>query len=227
MKKLIYLNLVLIVFFCGCRAIDGGSTYFPNYAEKSALGAARVLASPVSMVGFTCAEIEDTYPASTILFPLMACYTIPAGAVAMCGDILVGTAEMLTCTQCTSVRYPWESFSVDETKEWRENSRAVGLVMAGIMLEATAETLNQQNSSSSTTTTTQNTTYNQSNNNNNNNNVSNQSKKYKPRPRVKHSYCHGTGICQGCHGKGYVGKDMRCTMCYGSGRCVCGDGWAN
>lgn len=224
MKKLIYLNLVLIMFFCGCRAIDGGTTYFPTYAEKSALGAARILASPVSMVGFTSAEIEDKYPASAILFPFMACYTIPAGAVAMCEDILVGTVEMLTCTQCTDIRYPWESFSVEDTKEWRDNSRAVGLVMAGILLEATAEALKEQGSSTNTTDT-QNVSYTQSNNNNNNNNNNVSQKKYKPRPRVQHSYCHGTGKCQGCHGKGYVGKDMRCTMCYGSGNCVCHGGW--
>ena len=223
MKKYIYLNLIWVMFICGCRSIDSGVTYFPNYAEKSALGAARLLASPVSMVGFTSAEIEDKYPASTILFPFMACYTIPTGAVAMCGDILVGTVEMLTCTQFTDIRYPWESFSVDDTKEWRDTGRAAGLITAGTLLLATAVVLNEP-SSSLNTTSKQNVLYIRSSNNNSTN-VS--QKKYKPLPRVKHSYCHGTGKCQGCHGKGSVGKDMTCPMCHGSKRCVCGNGWAN
>lgn len=49
------------------------------------------------------------------------------------------------------------------------------------------------------------------------------------KPRVKHSYCHGSGICQICKGKGRVGADMKCTGCGGTGRCrAChGSGWAN
>ena len=49
------------------------------------------------------------------------------------------------------------------------------------------------------------------------------------KPRMKHSYCHGSGICQICKGKGYVGADMKCTGCGGTGRCqAChGSGWAN
>jgi len=54
-------------------------------------------------------------------------------------------------------------------------------------------------------------------------------KKSAVKPRVKHSYCHGTGDCQICKRKGYVGTNIKCTGCGGSGRCrACrGTGWAN
>ena len=76
----------------------------PNALERQGLAFSRILCSPLNMVGFTAAECENIGGASVILFPVICCWTIPAGAIAMTGDVITGTFEMLFWHQFKNVR---------------------------------------------------------------------------------------------------------------------------
>ena len=138
-RHFVLICLLAVLCLTGCRAIDGGVTYSPTLVEREGLALSRIVCSPVNMCGFFCAEVKDCYPHSTYLFPFMLCYTIPAGALATVGDIVTGTMEMLSGQQCTQVCYPWESFDLESSAEWRKNSREIFVVAMAAACEAAAE----------------------------------------------------------------------------------------
>ena len=213
--------MAIVIAFTGC-VTDGDvsevrkSYYETGIAEREGLALARIVTSPYSIVGFTYADCKRAGAWAPILFPFDLLKTVPAGCLAAGADILTGTTELLTFHQFKDVSYPWESFDKEKSDKWGEPV----LVVYACALAGAAEGLANSSSGyspthSSTTTTTS-------------NGGGSSSGGYKPKPRVKHSYCHGTGTCQICHGKGTVGTGKRC-ICGGSGRCsACnGTGYAN
>lgn len=135
-----------VVFFTSSCTSMGNGGFGSEIMRREGMAASRILASPLNMIGFSYAEIKEHAPTSVVLSPLVLCYTIPAGAVAMCKDILVGFAEMFTGQQFESVMYPWDSFDIDETKEWRDYSRGVCIALGLVALEATIDTLRNRDS---------------------------------------------------------------------------------
>lgn len=211
MKK----NLMVIAIcaaLAGC-VTDGSvsevrkSHYETEIAEREGLALARIVTSPYSIVGFTYADCKRAGAWAPILFPFDLLKTVPAGCLAAGADIMTGTAELLTFHQFKDVSYSWESFDKAKSDKWGEPV----LVVYACALAGAAEGLASSAGSYSSTTHSS-TTATASNNG------SSSSGGRNPKPRVKHSYCHGTGTCQICHGKGTVGAGKRC-ICGGSGRC--------
>ena len=192
------------------------SYYEPGIAEREGLALSRIVTSPYSIVGFTYADCKRAGAWAPLLFHFDLLKTVPAGCLAASADILTGTTELLTFHQFKDVSYPWESFDKEKSDKWGKPV----LVVYACALAGAAEGL--ANSSGSYSTTYSSTTTTTSSDG------SSSSGGYKPKPRVKHSYCHGTGRCQICHGNGKVGAGKRC-VCGGSGRCsACGGtGYAN
>lgn len=188
----------------------------PNAFERQGLAFSRILCSPLNMVGFTAAECENIGGASVILFPVICCWTIPAGAIAMTGDVITGTFEMLFWQQFKNVRYPWDSFNYEAAKPYCDFTKTLLIVGLAATAEGAAQGAADSISggSSSYSPSYSNSSY--------------SSSRSKERPRVKHSSCRGTGTCNICKGKGYVGTNKRC-VCGGSGICrPCGgSGYAN
>ena len=134
----------MMLFTTGCASMESGD-FWSELGRKEGMAASRVLASPLSMVGFSSAEIQEYAPTSFYLSPFILCYTLPAGAVAMCEDILTGCTEMLLGMQFTDVMYPWESFDMVKTKGWRDQSREIFLEACLAALEGASTALNEQN----------------------------------------------------------------------------------
>ena len=223
MKRSCFMAIAMGVALAGC-VTDGDvaevrrSYYEPGIAEREGLALSRIATSPYSIVGFTYADCKRAGACAPILLPFDLLKTVPAGCLAAVADILTGTTELLTFHQFKDVSYSWESFDKTKSDKWGEPV----LVVYACALAGAAEGLANSSSSSyssahtSTTTTTSNS-------------GGQSSGGYKPKPRVKHSYCHGTGTCQICHGKGTVAGGSKKCVCGGSGRCsACnGTGYAN
>ena len=151
MKKRQYLLVLvmacLLLFVTSCTSTGNGD-FFTELSQREGMAAGRLLASPLNMVGFSYAEIQEYAPTSVLLFPFVLCYTVPAGAVAMCGDILTGCAEMISGQQFDDVMYPWDSFDLARTKGWRDQSREIFLDACLAALEGAGEALNEQSNAS-------------------------------------------------------------------------------
>ncbi|MBQ7693900.1 MAG: hypothetical protein IJT50_02135 [Lentisphaeria bacterium] len=130
-KFFLHTGLILCIFFTtctGCSTVNETSddsnqaaekvSSGPNALERQGLAFSRILCSPLNMIGFTAAECKNIGGASVILFPFICCWTIPAGAIAMTGDVITGTFEMLFWHQFTSVKYPWDSFDYEVAKPY-------------------------------------------------------------------------------------------------------------
>lgn len=202
------------------------SYYEPGICEREGLALARILTSPYNMVGHTYGEYRrwcEEYPLRSIALPLVS---IPSGCLAACADILTGTTEMLTFQQFKSVSYPWESFDKAKSKKWAEPV-IITYAVAAVALAACAAAENDCDCDAppppppppghdSVAPT------------------GGRASGSHAKQRVRHSSCNGTGKCNICHGKGYLGNDpknsrLRCRGCGGSGRCrPCGGtGYAN
>lgn len=219
-KKIFLLTLFIACIICfattGC--VTTGNTGYsdsetteevssePNALERQGLAFSRILCSPLNMVGFTAAECENIGGASVILFPFICCWTLPAGAIAMSGDVITGTFEMLFWQQFKNVRYPWDSFTYEAAKPYCDFTKTLLIIGLTAAAEGAAQGAADSISggSSSYSPSYSNSSY--------------SSSRRKERPRVKHSSCRGTGRCNICKGKGYVGTNKRC-VCGGSGIC--------
>lgn len=223
MKRSGFMAIAMGIVFAGC-VTDGNVSevrknyYEPGMAEREGLALSRILTSPYSIVGFTYADCKRAGTWAPILFPFDLLKTVPAGCLAAGADILTGTTELLTFHQFKDVSYPWESFDKRKSDKWGEPV----LCVYACALAGAAEGLANSSSSSYNSTYTPPTT-----------STANNGGSYpggrKPKPRVKHSYCHGTGTCQICHGKGTVAGGSKKCVCGGSGRCIAcnGTGYAN
>ena len=190
----------------------------PNALERQGLAFSRILCSPLNMLGFTVAECENIGGASVILFPFICCWTLPAGAIATTGDVITGTFEILFWHQFKSVRYPWDSFNYEAAKPYCDFTKALLIIGLSAAAQGAAEGVSGGTPSRSPT-------YSGSYYSNS---------PSKERVRVRHSSCNGTGVCNICKGKGYLGNDpdnarLRCRGCGGSGNCSpCrGSGYVN
>lgn len=191
------------------------SWYEPSVFEREGLALARIVTSPYSIVGFTYADCKKFGAAGVLVAPFDLLLTAPAGCLAACADILTGTGELLTFHQFKSVSYPWESFDREKSKTWEEPVVIMYCAaLAGAAAGAADALIGGSGSTSSSSYVPS---------------ESSGGGGGKARPRVQHSYCHGSGICQICKGKGHVGAGMKCTGCGGTRRCrAChGSGWAN
>lgn len=206
----------------GSEITTGEVSTEPNALERQGLAFSRIICSPLNMVGFTAAECKNIGGASVILFPFICCWTIPAGAIAMTGDVAAGTFEMLFWQQFKKVRYPWDSFDYEAAKPYCDFTKKLLIVGLTAAAEGAAQGAVDSISGKSSSYSR---SYSRS---------SYSSSRSKTRSRVKHSSCHGTGTCNICKGKGYLGNDpdntrLRCRGCGGSGSCrPCGgSGFAN
>lgn len=222
-QKILSLGVLLlcVIFLAcsGCRSVEtAGSTentteessYDPNPMERQGLAFSRMLCSPLNLLGFTVAECENIGSASIILFPFICCWTIPAGAIAMTGDIITGTTEMLFWQQFKTVRYPWDSFNYEAAKPYCDFTKILFLAALAGAAEGTAQGTADAVVASNT----------------------DHSPSYTPAPsgncsrrqsRSSSSYTRSSGPCRICRGKGYLGNDpnnsrLRCRGCGGSGR---------
>lgn len=182
----------------------------PNALERQGLAFSRILCSPLNMVGFTAAECENIGGASVILFPVICCWTIPAGAIAMTGDVITGTFEMLFWQQFKNVRYPWDSFTYEAAKPYCDFTKA--LLIAGLI--GAAEGAAQGAADAATESVTGSSSYTPA--------PSYSSSSSRRRSSSSSSY-KSSGICHICKGKGHLGNDpdnirLRCRGCGGSGR---------
>lgn len=210
----LFLAVCMICFACtGCVSTgdmgDSGSSTGqvssePGALERQGLAFSRIICSPLNMVGFTVAECENIGGASAILFPFICCWTIPAGALAMTGDVITGTFEMLFWQQFKSVTYPWDSFNYEAAKPYCDFTKALLVAALTGAAEGAVEGAVSGATGSSSSYTSSSSSYSGSS-----------SKRF---ARAKHSSCRGTGICNICKGKGRVGADKRC-VCGGSGIC--------
>jgi len=185
----------------------------PNALARQGLAFSRIICSPLNMVGFTVAECENIGGASVILFPIICCWTIPAGAIAMTGDVITGLFEMLFWQQFKNVTYPWDSFDYEIARPYCNFTKTLLIVgLAGAAEGATQGAIDGISGGSSSYTPTQNYSG---------------SQKSRYRPKVRHSSCGGTGKCNICKGRGSVGG--KTCVCGGSGLCrPCGgSGYAN
>ena len=217
--QLILIFSVICFFSTGCRSMDDTGSYenrteesssLPNPLERQGLAFSRILCSPLNMLGFTVAECKNMGGASVILFPFICCWTIPAGAIAMSGDVITGTFEMLVWQQFKSVRYPWDSFNYEAAKPYCDVSKTLLLVaLAGAADGASQYTADSASSRYASHSGSHASCSSSSHSSHSGSRI---------RPRVMHSSCHGTGRCNICKGKGYVGANKRC-ICGGSGIC--------
>lgn len=194
------------------------SYYETGIMEREGLALARIVTSPYSIVGFTYADCKRMGNYWPLVLPFDLLRTVPAGTFAACADILTGTTEFLTFHQFKSVSYPWESFDKAKADKWGDPILEIYLAA----LAGGAEGLANASTSSSSSYT-----YTSSSQPANNGN----SASHKVKPRVSHSWCHGSGRCQSCNGRGTINTKprMRCRTCGGSGNCPgChGRGYAN
>lgn len=202
------------------------SWYETGILEREGLALARVVTSPYSIVGFTYADCKKLGAASVLLLPFDLLLTVPAGCLAACADILTGTGELLAFHQFKDVSYPWESFDREKSKEWE---RPV-IVMYCAALAGAAEGTASALAGGSGRASSSSTSYHASDTANDTASETGA----KPKPRLKHSSCNGSGKCHICRGRGFLGSDpgnsrLRCRGCGGTGNCrACnGTGYAN
>ena len=182
----------------------------PNALERQGLAFSRILCSPLNMVGFTAAECENIGGASVILFPFICCWTLPAGAIAMTGDVITGTFEMLFWHQFKNVRYPWDSFTYEAAKPYCDFTKA--LLIAGLI--GATEGAAQGAAEAATESVTSSSSYTPA--------PSYSTSSSRRRSRSSSSY-KSSGVCHICNGRGHLGNDpnnsrLRCRGCGGSGR---------
>lgn len=209
---------------------------------KEGLALTRIITSPVNIVGFTCAKCEGTGAGAVIVAPFALALECFPGTMAMCTDILTGTTELLTCQQFDRVAYPWESFDKRRAEKWDEifSKTLDGVAEASEKAAVVANSVNEAanpsraeptpvvmtttvapDSRGSVTTSSDAATVGSSTTAKSTTTVT------KPRPRVRHSSCGGTGKCPICRDRRVVGG-KKCTGCGGTGVCrACrGSGYA-
>lgn len=75
----------------------------------------RIAFSPLNIIGLTSTECQKINSDMAFMYAFVPVITIPAGVLAMSGDIIVGCLELLTF-QAFEVRYPWESFKPSKSQ---------------------------------------------------------------------------------------------------------------
>lgn len=225
-------------------------SFSPNFLEREGMALCRIVGSPCSIVTLPCGMWRDEMnahdgevdPFSAVLIPP---FGLVAGCLCTCLELCVGTTELLTFQQFKSQTYPWELPKATEKEEYLANERkyeAIGREFAKDMMDSAKEVavdVAVQSASAGiqrgiglepaanapvvATAVTASPVANEATGASKN-----------PKPRMRHSSCRGTGDCNVCKGRGYLGKDsdnsrLRCRSCGGSGRCrACGgSGWAN
>ena len=228
LKRIVF-SVSVGILLAGC-VTDGEvskvrkSYYEPRIMEREGLALARIVTSPYSIVGFTYADCKRCGNWWPVVLPFDLFKTVPAGCFVASIDILVGSVEFLTFQQFKDVSYSWESF--DKVKSDKYGNPIVEFY-ANVVLAAIEGLANADYSSSNNSNLPKDTSS-FSNKTQSNPNSS---------PRVRHSSCRGTGRCNICKGKGYVGSirtlqdqnRLRCRGCGGSGSCsACGgSGYSN
>ena len=81
----------------------------PEVMARPFFALGRIICSPLNIIGFTSVECQKIKSDSSFMYAFVPIITIPAGILAMSGDVVVGCLELLTF-QAFDVRYPWESF---------------------------------------------------------------------------------------------------------------------
>ena len=94
----------------------------PNALERQGLAWARVLTAPLCLISLTYAECEKT-PAGVFLLPFVCVWTVPAGAFAAAANFVIGSLEILTWQQCTTLEYPWQTFDPKVAQPWNDSAR--------------------------------------------------------------------------------------------------------
>lgn len=203
--------------------------------ETEGLALARIVTSPVNIVGFTVAQCEGTGAGAVIIAPLALVTSCLPGTLATCTDILTGTGEMLTFTRSSRVAYPWESFDKERAEKWEEMTMKILDGAAKVSgsaakvandLDRTAHP-NRYSPSVETPPSPAATGEGDVAPSSGSNGRKTVSSGPKVKPRVRHSSCGGTGKCPICRNRRVVGGKT-CTGCGGSGLCrACrGSGYA-
>ena len=234
MKKLIVFMLEAALVFgltakgeSKFRAED----YNPTIAQREGLAFLRIIGSPLSLftegAQYFNENKEATGDGSPIYFIVGMCLQ---GPFVTCFEAAGGVLELVSFQQFKSFAYPWE---VDENdakmvatiRENREKERlrqeqepesdfigemlgAAAGAAAGAAVESAVSGKHHRRTQPVYVNSGGGTPSRQSSGGNAN-----------PSQRAIHSYCHGTGTCQICHGKGTVAGGSKKCVCGGSGRC--------
>ncbi len=75
----------------------------------------RIVCSPLNIIGITSTECKKINSDMAFMYAFVPVITVPAGVLAMSGDVVVGCLELLTF-QAFDVRYPWESFKPSKSQ---------------------------------------------------------------------------------------------------------------
>ena len=204
--------------------------------ENEGLALMRIVASPVNIVGFTYAECEGAGAGGVILAPLSLAVESLPGALAACADVLTGTTELLTCQHFDHVAYPWDSFDKRQVEKWNEIFDKVldAAVETSDKVAVVANDINDVANSSRGRSTSAVTGTPVSSGSGQGTMASggtttggNPATVAKPKPRVRHSSCGGTGKCPICRDRRIV-AGRKCIGCGGTGICrACrGSGYA-
>ncbi len=237
MKKLIVFMLEAVLVF-GLTAKGESKfraeNYEPTIAQREGLALLRIIGSPLSLftegAQYFNENKEATGDGNPMYFVVGMCLQ---GSFVTCFEAAGGVLELVSFQQFKSFAYPWE---VDEndakmvaiirenrekeriSKEQESASDFIGEVLgaaagaaAGAAVESAVSGKHHRRTQPVYANGGGGTPSRQSSGGN-----------AGASQRVRHSYCHGTGTCQICHGKGTVGAGKRC-ICGGSGRCsACG-----
>ena len=207
--------------------------YEPTVLQREGLALMRIVGSPLSFftegVQFYNENLEAT--GSSNPFSFIGGFTV-GGPFMTCFEAIGGVCELISFQQFKSCGYPWEISpndpkSVARIRESKERERfereaasgsdfigeLIG-VAAGAAVGAVVSSAHGHHGSAAKAS------YNVP--------VGNSSRGSR---RVRHSSCNGTGRCNVCNGKGYLGSDptnarLRCRSCGGSGSCcACNGGY--
>ena len=216
------------MIFMGVMSVHADSrfrdeNFKPTIAQRSGLALLRIVGSPLSMftegVQYFNEYEEATGRSSVLHFVGGMCIQ---GSVVACLELVGGSLELITFQQFKSFAYPWE---IDENDP----------DMVRIIKESEEQKLLSESDSSSEYSSSQ--SYKSGVSRKGSSSSFSYNSGTRVKPRVRHSSCRGTGRCNICKGKGYVGSirtlqdqnRLRCRGCGGSGSCsACGgSGYSN
>lgn len=210
-------------------------SYEPNVLQREGLALLRIVGSPLSFFTEGAQSYNEHREAtgSANPFSFIGGFVV-CGPFVTCFEAVGGICELVTFQQFKSFAYPWEVDANDQemvkyirereeeerlARETTPKSDFVGELIgaaAGAAAGAAVESAFGHHGRGSVQTVS-----------------CGGSSGGSPRGsrKIRHSSCNGTGQCNVCHGKGYLGSDptnarLKCRSCGGSGRCcACNGGY--
>lgn len=235
MKKMIGALTVLLAVQVNAESAFRASGYEPNVLQREGLALLRVVCSPLSFFteGAQSYNEHSEATGSANPFSFIGGFVV-CGPFVTCFEAVGGVCELVSFQQFKSCAYPWEVDANDQkmVKYIREREKeerlasettpksdfvgeligAAAGAAAGAAVESafghhgggTVQVISCGGSSGGHSSGSR---------------------------KIRHSSCNGTGFCNVCHGKGYLGLDpkntrLKCRSCGGSGRCcACNGGY--